>query len=118
MAVTCTKNPRMLRVTYTAFEDEELKREVICYVEPDDDGQITIYYSHNQDSQRVDAKSPWGAPREFILELSNRVLVSEINVNVLSQLHGAFGFRVMPLTRAQNVAVGERGVSGEVKFHG
>ena len=115
MPVTCTNQPRVLRVVYTAFEDEYSKREVVCYMEPDQNGQIDIFYSHHTDYERPDYKGPWGVPHNFTLELS-AFLISEISANVMYQFWPTFGMKVRALPKGKSLPYVEKELNGDIKF--
>lgn len=104
MPVTCTSAPRMLRVSYIAFEDEFVRREVVCFLQPTGKGQIDILYSHHVDYSRPTEKGSWDSRNEFKLPLSKSV-VAEISSHVLHEFWDAFGFRVRDLARGKETPV-------------
>ena len=117
MPVTCTDTPKVLRVTYTAFEDDFTRREVVCFLQPNPRGQINILYSHHMDSTRGSDSGPWDGKHQFKLPLSKSTM-SEISSHVMHEFWDAFGFNVKDLARDSKlfVPIAEVQMEGGIKF--
>lgn len=116
IVVTCTDQPGVLRVAYTAFEDDDIKREAVCYLQPLPTGQIEILYSHHSDFHRPTKTGAWENVQDFKIPLTAS-LRSEIYGHVLHEFGNAFGFKIRELTRkVAQVPVPESELSGGVKF--
>ena len=114
--ITCTDTPKVLRVVYTAFEDDFVRREVICYLQPNTTGMIDILYSHHLDYHRPTETGPWEDKHQFKLPL-NRSMMSEISSHVMHEFWSAFGFTVKNLVRGVgNSPIPEERLEGGVKF--
>jgi hypothetical protein len=113
--VTCASTPGVLRVVYTAYEDETEKREAVCFLRPTDTGQIDILYSHHIDYNRPGNKGQWET-HEFKMGLSP-ALLAEISANVMYEFWNAFGCRVKDLPKGMDVPAPYIDFGGVTKFH-
>jgi hypothetical protein len=113
--VTCASTPGVLRVVYTAYEDETDKREAVCFLRPTDTGQIDILYSHHTDYQRPSDKGPWQVT-DFKMVLSP-ALMAEISSNVMHEFWNAFGCRIRDLPKGMDVPAPYIDFGGVTKFH-
>ncbi len=117
MPVTCTSVPRVLRVSYIAFEDDFVRREVVCFIQPTGQGPIDIMYSHHVDYSRPTVKGSWDSRNAFKLPLSKSV-IAEISSHVLHEFWHEFGFKVrdMPYDRTKPIPVPDNLLEGGVQF--
>jgi hypothetical protein len=114
--ITCSALPGVLRVEYTAYEDDTERRRAVCFLRPTDTGQIDILYSHHIDQNRPGDKGPWQT-HEFKMALSP-ALLAEISANVMYEFWNAYGFRVKDLPKGLDVPTPYIDFGGETKFHG
>lgn len=116
MPVTCADKPSVLRVSYIAFEDEVIRREAICFMQPNSRGQIDILYSHHTDYHRPSESGGWEKRQQFKMPLSPAV-TAEITSRVLFEFWNAFGLNVKDLPRGvASVPVPEQQLQGGVKL--
>lgn len=116
MPVTCTETPKVLRVDYIAYQDDSIRREAVCFMQPTGNGQIDILYSHHIDYHKPSESGPWEKRQEFKMPLSP-TLVSEITSRVLYEFWNAFGLNVRDLPRGTaKVPVPELLLEGGIKL--
>lgn len=120
MSVTCTPVPKVLRVTYTSFSDDFIRREAVCFLRPNSKGSIDIMYSHHVDHIRTEANGTWEQTQNFKMELS-KATVSEISSHVMHEFWNAFGFNVLDLPRVNDLEgkllpQPEKQLAGGLKF--
>ncbi len=116
MPITCTDTPKVLRVAYTAFEDDFIRREVVCFLQPNVKGMIDILYSHHVDFHRPTETGPWEAKQHFKMPIT-RSNMSEISSHVMHEFWSAFGFNVKNLVRGTiKTPLAEEQLEGGVKF--
>lgn len=117
LPITCTETPHILRVGYTSFEDDFIRREAVCFLKSNpQSGQLEIFYSHHVDFQRPSESGPWVKTQDFKVPLSP-ILVSEITSRVLYEFWNAFGLTVRDLPPGLvKVPAAEQQLQGGVKF--
>jgi hypothetical protein len=117
LPITCTETPHVLRVGYTAFEDDFIRREAVCFLKSNQQsGQLEIFYSHHTDFTRPSESGPWVKTQDFKVPLSP-VLISEITSRVLYEFWNAFGLTVRDLPAGIiKVPIAEQQLQGGTKF--